>query len=214
MIDFTSMAQCAAAMSHPHRLKLLNVLESGGCSVEALAANAGLSMANASRHLQILRRAFLVDAAREGKNVIYTLRNRAIYGNLIGALAAAQGELDAAMDDLKTDYLQAPEKLEPIAREELLSRLRKGEVTLIDVRAAAEFEIGHIEGALNLPLADLRRRLALIPGNREIVAYCRGPHCVLSRQAVLILQHYGFRARRLAPDSGGSPGHFASPASS
>lgn len=195
--EFDDIAACAGALSHAHRLQLLDHLREGPLCVETLAERTSLSMANASRHLQILRRACLVDAARQGKQVFYSLRDQDEYAALIAALRAVRERQNATVRQLRADYLRARERLQPVSRDQLRELIRDELVTVIDVRPATEFEHGHITGALNIPLGELESRLGALPFDREIVAYCRGPHCILSFEAVAVLQALGFKARRL-----------------
>src|SRR6266404_505622 len=180
---FASLAEIAQALGHAHRLELLEHLGQGERSVEDLAGRAGLTVANTSRHLQLLRRAGLVHGRREGKRVYYRLAEEDAVVGLLGALGRV-GERSSA-------------ELEPVSREELLDRLRSGVVTLLDVRPEDEFARGHLAGALNVPLAQLELRLAELPQHREVVAYCRGPWCVLSFEAVALLRRRGYQVRRL-----------------
>lgn len=195
--DWEDVAERASALGHVHRLTLLELLKSGALSVDDLAERAGLSVPNTSRHLQILRRASMVEAERNGKHVFYRLGDVAEYKALIAALRAVRERNASAMRDLRLDYLRERERLEPISREELLSRLRDDAVTLIDVRPQDEFSTGHIPGALNIPLGLLEACVGSLPSEREIVAYCRGPHCILSFEAVAALQALGYKVRRL-----------------
>ncbi len=195
--EIDDIAACAAALAHPHRVQLLEHLRDGALSVEALAERAHLSMANTSRHLQILRRAYLIEATRQGKQVFYSLRDLDEYAALITALRAIRERQSATVRQLRADYLRARERLEPVSRDQLRALIRDELVTVIDVRPATEFEHGHIAGALSIPLGELEARLGELPSGREIVAYCRGPHCILSFEAVAALQALGFKARRL-----------------
>jgi rhodanese-related sulfurtransferase/DNA-binding MarR family transcriptional regulator len=195
---FASLAEIAQALGHAHRLELLEHLGQGERSVEHLAQRAGLTLANASRHLQLLRRAGLVEGRRDGKRVYYRLANERAVVGLLSALSRLGEEASAEVARVMTTYFRARDELEPVSREDLLDRLRCGTVTLLDVRPEDEFAHGHLPGALNLPLAQLARRLAELPADQEVVAYCRGPWCVLSFEAVALLRREGFRARRLA----------------
>jgi rhodanese-related sulfurtransferase/predicted transcriptional regulator len=193
---FTSLAEIAQALGHAHRLELLEHLGQGERSVELLSARTGLSFANTSRHLQRLRRARLVTARREGKHVHYRLSDDAV----VHALSALQrlGERNVAeVQTVMASYFQARDAMQPVSRDTLLQTLRDGLVTLLDVRPEDEFAMGHLPGAVNIPLADLERRLAELPANQEIVAYCRGAYCVLSFEAVASLRTLGFKVRRL-----------------
>jgi ArsR family transcriptional regulator len=194
---FASLAEVAQALGHANRLELLEHLGQGERSVEDLAARSQLSFANTSRHLQILRRARLVDATRSGKRVLYRLAGEDVIVPLLSALARVGERNVAEIERVMAQYFRARDALEPVSREQLTERLRDGSVTLLDVRPQDEFLTGHIPGALNVPLAELERRLAEMPSDREIVAYCRGPYCVLSFEAVAALRARGFSVRRL-----------------
>jgi len=195
--DLEELAERASALGHAHRLTLLDLLKDGALSVDELAGRASLSLPNTSRHLQILRRASMVEAQRNGKHVFYSLGDVAEYQALIAALRAVRERNAAAVRDLRLDYLRARERLEPISCEELLSRLQDDVVTLIDVRPQDEFSTGHIPGALNIPLGLLEASIGNFPSAREVVAYCRGPHCILSFEVVAALQALGYKVRRL-----------------
>ncbi|WP_202292829.1 ArsR/SmtB family transcription factor [Mesorhizobium sp. 131-2-1] len=194
---FASLAEVAQALGHAHRLELLEHLAQGERSVEGLAARAGLNFANASRHLQILRRARLVEARRRGKHVLYRLAGDAQVVELMKALGRVGERNVAEVNRVMADYFHARDALEAVTREDLVSRLHDGLVTVLDVRSEEEFVLGHLPGALNIPLAELERRLAELPANREVIAYCRGPYCVLSFEAVASLRARGYVVHRL-----------------
>lgn len=194
---FASLAEVAQALGHAHRLELLEHLAQGERSVEGLAARAGLGFANASRHLQILRRARLVEARRHGKHVLYRLAGDAHVVDLMKALGRVGERNVAEVNRIMADYFYARDALEAVSREDLVSRLHDGLVTVLDVRSEDEFALGHLPGALNIPLAELERRLAELPANREVIAYCRGPYCVLSFEAVASLRARGYVVHRL-----------------
>ena len=195
---FESLAGIAQALGHAHRLELLEHLGQGEHSVELLAERTGLTLANASRHLQRLRRAGLVVGRREGKRVFYRLAEEDAAVRLLHALSAFGERSSAEIARVVASYFRARDALEPVSRAELLDRLSCGAVTLLDVRPEDEFAHGHLPGALNVPLAQLARRLSELPPEREVVAYCRGPWCVLSFEAVAMLRGQGYRVRRLA----------------
>ena len=194
---FASLAAIAQALGHAHRLELLEHLGQGERSVEDLATRAGLTVANTSRHLQLLRRAALVEGRREGKRVYYKLSGENAVIGLLNALSRVGERNSAEIARLMASYFRARDELEPVSRAELLERLRAGAATVLDVRPEDEFQQGHLPSALNIPLAQLERRLAELPADREVVAYCRGPWCVLSFEAVAVLRQRGYRARRL-----------------
>jgi rhodanese-related sulfurtransferase len=194
---YESLAEVAQALGHAHRLELLEHLAQGERSVEELSARAKLTFANTSRHLQILRRARLVDSQRDGKHVLYRLAAEAEVVALMLALGRVGERNVAEINRVMTDYFRARDALEAVSREDLASRLRDGLVTVLDVRPEDEFALGHLPGALNIPFAALEHRLAELPVDREVIAYCRGPYCVLSFEAVAALRARGFLVRRL-----------------
>lgn len=194
---FASLAEIAQALGHVHRLELLEHLGQGERSVEDLASRSDLSVANTSRHLQILRRARLVEPRRDGKHTFYSLAGGPEVIRLLRALGYV-GERNAAEVKLvMAAYFRARDGMEPVSRDDLAARLRDGLVTLLDVRPENEFDLGHLPGALSVPLPTLEGRLADLPQARDIVAYCRGPYCVLAFEAVATLRAHGFNARRL-----------------
>ena len=194
---FAGLAEVAQALGHAHRLELLEQIAQGMRSVEELSARANLSFANTSRHLQILRRARLVDTERRGKHVLYRLAGNAEVVELIRALGRVGERNLAEVNRIMTDYFHARDALEPVSREDLIARLRDGLVTVLDVRPEDEFALGHLPGALNIPLGKLEHRVGELPVDREVIAYCRGPYCVLSFEAVAALRARGYLVRRL-----------------
>ncbi|KOF15986.1 ArsR family transcriptional regulator [Ensifer adhaerens] len=196
---FEEFAELARTLASAQRLLLLEHIAQGERSVERLAELSGLSVANASQHLQQLRRAGFVETRREGKRVLYRLGTGPVLG-LLSALRQHAEYNRAQIRDLVADRRDQPDRLEAISREELLLRMREGGVTLLDVRPQDEFTSGHLPGAINIPIEELERRFAELPAQTEIVAYCRGPYCALSFDAVTVLQGKGFSVRRL--DSG------------
>jgi ArsR family transcriptional regulator len=193
---FEHLAAVARSLGSAHRLELLELLAQTERSVEELANLSGLTIANASQHLQQLRRFGLVEARREGKRVIYKLADPEMVV-LMGALSRVTQRNVGAVEKVLNSYFRERDNLEPVSRKELLRRMRDGLVTVIDTRPYEEFAAGHLPGAINLPLSELRRRLRDLPRDLEIVAYCRGPYCVLSYEAVAELRRRGFRAVRL-----------------
>jgi rhodanese-related sulfurtransferase len=194
---FASLAEVAQALGHAHRLELLEHLGQGERSVEDLAVRASLTFANASRHLQILRRASLVATRRNGKRVMYRLAGEGEVVALMKALGCVGERNVAEIERVMAAYFRARDAMEPISRAELIARLQDDLVTVLDVRPEAEFQLGHLPRALNIPLPELEQRLAELPQDREIVAYCRGPYCVLSFEAVAALRARGYAVHRL-----------------
>jgi len=193
---FAQFATVAKSLAHAHRLELLEQLAQGERSVETLAHKAGLSLANASQHLQQMRRAGLLAARRDGKFVFYSLADDAVL-DLVSALRRIAERNVAEVQRVIRSYFDRRDDLEAVSREELLERSRAGMVTVLDVRPEDEFALGHLPGALNVPLRELEARLGEIDPTQEVVAYCRGPYCVLSYEAVAALRARGFKARRL-----------------
>ena len=193
---FEQFAAVARTLGSAHRLELLELLAQTERSVEELAGLSGLALANASQHLQQLRRLGLVEARRDGTRVIYKLADPEVVV-LLGALARVTQRNVGAVEKVLSSYFRERDNLEPVSRKELLRRMRDELVTLIDTRPPEEFNAGHLPGALNLPLSTLRRRLSELPRDREIVAYCRGAYCVLSYEAVAEFRKRGFKAFRL-----------------
>jgi rhodanese-related sulfurtransferase/DNA-binding MarR family transcriptional regulator len=188
-----AFARVGKALANPHRVEVLDLLAQGERSVEVLAARADISVALASAHLQILRRAGLVASRRDGNRILYRLANDDAYG-LLTALRTVAARLGDA-EQAARRYLGTP--VEAVSREELLARVRAGVAIVVDLRPAEEYEAGHIAGALSIPLPDLEARLAELSADVEIVAYCRGPYCAMSPQGVALLERLGRRARRL-----------------
>jgi ArsR family transcriptional regulator len=193
---FAQFAAVAKTLGHAHRLELLEQVAQGERSVEVLAQRTGLSIANASQHLQHLRRAGLVTAARDGKFVYYQLADDAVL-DLVAALHRIAERNVAEVGRVLRSYFHDRDSLEPVSREELLKRSRAGAVTILDVRPEDEFALGHLPNAMNVPLRELETRLSELDPKKEIIAYCRGPYCVLSFEAVAALRAHGFKARRL-----------------
>ena len=190
------LARVGKALSHGNRLELLDFIAQGPRSVDELATMTRLSVANASKHLQELRRAGLVRARKEGLRVYYELAGADVVA-LIAALGRVAETRLAEMEQLVRTYITARDNLEPIPAAELFKRSKLGLVTVLDVRPAKEFAAGHLPGAINVPVEDLAQRLRKLPKGREVIAYCRGPYCLLSVDAVALLRTKGFKARRL-----------------
>ena len=190
------LARVGKALASGNRLELLEFVAQGPRSVEELAAMTRLSVANASKHLQELRRAGLVRARKEGLRVFYEVAGPDVV-DLISALGLVAETRLAEMAQLVRSYISARDDLEPIPAAELLKRAKQGLVTVLDVRPATEFAAGHLPGAINVPVEDLGKQVKKFPKGREVIAYCRGPYCLLSVDAVALLRTKGFRARRL-----------------
>jgi rhodanese-related sulfurtransferase len=194
---FDEFARAAKALASGRRIELLDVLANGERTVEALATEVCLSVANTSQHLQVLRQAGLVTARREGTSVHYRLAAPEVFQLWQALRTMAAGRL-AEVERLAAAYLGARDQLEPVTRQELARRLQDGDhLVVLDVRPAAEHAAGHLPGAVSIPVAELRRRLSELPGDREIVAYCRGPYCAFAHEAVAVLREEGVQARRL-----------------
>jgi ArsR family transcriptional regulator len=193
---FVQFAAVAKSLGHAHRLELLEQLAQGERTVEVLAQRTGLSTANASQHLQQMRRAGMLTTRRDGKFVYYRLVDDAVL-DLLAALRRIAERNSAEVERVIRTYFLDRDSLEPVSRDELLQQTRAGLVTVLDVRPPDEFALGHLPGAVNIPLRELEARLADLDPSQEIVAYCRGPYCVLSYEAVAALRTKGFKARRL-----------------
>ncbi len=194
-------ARIGKAVASPKRIELLELLCQGERRVDSLAQATRMGVTNASQHLQVLKAAGLVETRREGTRIHYRAADERVCG-LISELGAVARARLVEVERLARDYLEAPEELEPVTRQELLRRLSRRDIVVIDVRPADEYQLAHIRGAVSMPLADLKRRLRELPKSALIVAYCRGPYCVLAPQALALLRARGFRARRL---EGGLP---------
>ncbi|HEX3211496.1 MAG TPA: metalloregulator ArsR/SmtB family transcription factor [Actinomycetota bacterium] len=194
---FDEFARVAKALASGRRIELVDVLANGERTVEALAGEVGLSVANTSQHLQILRQAGLVGSRRHGTSVHYRLAGPEVF-ELWRTLRTLAASRLAEVERLAVAYLGGRDDLEPVTREELARRLEDGDdLVVLDVRPAAEYAAGHLPGAVSIPVGELRRRLAELPADREVVAYCRGPYCAFAHEAVELLREEGFAARRL-----------------
>ncbi len=196
---YEQFARIGKALGSPRRLELLDLLAQGERSVEELASEAGLGLTSCSAHLQILHHARLVVTRKQGTRVYYSLASDDVARLYVSVRDVAAGLL-AEVAPAQEAYLG--EDVEQIAREELLRRARSGQATVLDVRPRAEYAAGHIPGAVSIPITQLEERLAELPADAEIVAYCRGPYCVFAHEAVRLLRSNGRTARRLA---GGMP---------
>ena len=195
-VVYEHVARIGKAVASPVRLQLLDVLSQGARTVEALAAQAGQSVATTSHHLQVLRRARLVEAEKAGVHVTYRLADARVGEFFLDLRTLAENRL-AEIEQVTRQYLSGRRTMERLGSDELVRRVRAGDVTLIDVRPREEYLAGHIPGAISVPLAELDTRLATLPAAQDVVAYCRGPYCVMALKAVDRLRRRGFRAHRL-----------------
>jgi len=193
---YEEFSRIGKAVSSPKRLELLDLLCQGERTVEVLANEAGLSLANASQHLQVLRTARLVESEKRGQFVIYRITDEAVCEFFLSMRVLAEREL-AEVEQLKRRFLGGKKGMEPVDRDSLIQRVKEGTVIVLDVRPTEEYQSGHIPGAISIPLEKLEQRLSELPQGQEIVAYCRGPYCVLAIQAVEILRAKGFHAIRM-----------------
>lgn len=196
-----AFASVAKAIGNEHRLDLLEHLAQGERSVEALAERTGISLVSVSQHLQALRKSGLVEARREGRHVFYRVADDGVL-RLIASLRDVAERQVAEVDRIVSGYFRDRDSLEAVSRDELFERLRDGLVTILDVRPEDEFAEAHLPGAVNVPLSQLRERMDELPRDLDVVAYCRGPWCVLAFEAVALLRESGLSARRL---EGGLP---------
>ena len=193
---YEQFSRIGKAVSSPKRLELLDLLCQGERTVDVLAKESGLTVANTSQHLQVLRTARLVEAEKVGLFVTYRLADNAVCEFFRTMRVLAESRL-AEVEQIKRRFLEGREGMEPVDRDALIKRVRKGTVTVLDVRPIEEYQAGHIPGAMSIPLKDLERHLSEFPHDQEIVAYCRGPYCVLAMEAVEILRAKGYKAVRL-----------------
>lgn len=193
---YEQLGRVARALDSPQRLEILDLLAQGERSVEDLAREADLSVANTSRHLQVLRGARLVEARKEGLRVFYRPADPEVLAAARGIRTLAERRL-AEIDRLVKGALETRDDLEAVPRQELLRRMREGSAVVVDVRPREEYRAGHIAGALSIPVEELPRQLRRIPARKEVVAYCRGPYCLFAYDAVSTLRRHGRRARRL-----------------
>jgi len=193
---YTILAKMVKAMANPHRLEIVDLLGQGEKSVEEIASETNMSVANASQHLQVLKTANLVDIRREKNFVHYRLAHEEIYKSWKN-LRELGMERVSEIDKLLRDFREKKDGLEPINLKELLKRLKSKNIVLLDVRPEREYNKGHIPQAINIPLEELSPKLKMLPKSKEYVAYCRGPFCVFADEAVNVLSKKGFKARRL-----------------
>lgn len=193
---YEQFARVGKAISAPKRLELLDLLSQSPRTVEALAEQAAISTANASQHLQVLRAARLVESEKKGLYVEYRLADDEVARFYLALRGLAESRL-AEVEQVTRTYFQTRGAMEAVAGDELLRRAKSGAVTVLDVRPVEEYRAGHIPGALSIPVDELEARLKELPKNREVVAYCRGPYCVMAVEAVELLRKKGFKARRM-----------------
>jgi len=193
---YQQFARIGKALSNSNRLELIDLLAQCERPVEALAEQAHLSIANTSQHLQVLREVHLVKARKDGLQVYYQLADQGVLDLLRNLQYLAQRQL-AEVDRTVRLYYENPAQLEPVDARELLNRMEQGKVLVLDVRPSVEYQAGHIPSAVSIPITELEGRLAELPKDREIVAYCRGPYCLYAPEAVELLAKSGYKARRL-----------------
>ncbi|HKH90180.1 MAG TPA: metalloregulator ArsR/SmtB family transcription factor [Gemmatimonadaceae bacterium] len=192
---YAQFARIGHAAASPKRIELLDLLAQGEKTVETLAEQAATPLKNTSAHLRVLREARLVETRREGTYVLYRLADDDVLRFLRSLQTLARQRL-AEVEQVTQKYLTSRDALEPVTLDELRRLVRDGDVTVLDVRPREEYDAGHIPGALSVPVAELERRLGELPKRKEVIAYCRGPWCVYSVEAVEVLREHGFRARR------------------
>lgn len=193
---YSQFARMGKAVSAPKRLELLDLLCQSPRTVEALAEQAAVSVANASQHLQVLRAARLVEADKKGLYVEYRLADDEVCRFFMALRGLAESRL-AEVERVTREYFEQRDALETVSGDELIRRVKRGEVTVLDVRPAEEYQAGHIPGALSIPVGELKARLKELPKGREVVAYCRGPYCIMAAEALTVLRKGGFKAHRL-----------------
>ncbi len=194
---YEQFARLGKALASPHRLELLDVLAQCERTVEALAQETGMSIANASQHLQVLRAAHLVEVRREGVSMYYRMADESVFRMWQAVRTVGEAQL-AEIDRVVQTFLLERTRLQPIDAHEVLKLLSDDQIILLDVRPVEEYEASHLPRARSIPVTELEARLAELPADREIVAYCRGPYCVFADEAVALLRTRGYSARRLA----------------
>jgi rhodanese-related sulfurtransferase len=193
---YSQMGRIGKALASPKRLELLDLLCQADRTVEALAAETKMSVANTSQHLQSLQAARLVEATKTGRYVVYRLAD-ALVGDFFRSFRLLAQERLTEIEQIRKSFFTHGVSVDPVDRETLLRRVQQKKAIVIDVRPASEYLTAHIAGALPIPLEELQQRLSELPRNKEVVAYCRGPFCVLAEEAVELLRSRGFRAARL-----------------
>lgn len=193
---YEQFARIGKAMASPKRIEIIELLSQGERPVESIAEATGMTVGNTSAHLKALRQAGLVSSRREGTTIFYTIADESVSGFLGAIRDLARARL-GEVRQVVTDWFDARDELEPVSRKELRARLKDGEVVVIDVRPRQEYEAGHIPGAISIPLDRLPQEASTLPKGREVIAYCRGPYCVLAPEALTILRSKGLIARRL-----------------
>lgn len=193
---YNELAKITKSMANPHRLEIIELLAQGDFSVEQIAEQTNLPIANASQHLQVLKTAMLVDINRQGNFIYYQLANNNVF-KAWKALRELGVERIATIEKLVRDFRQSKFKFESVTIEGLLQKLESGKVTILDVRPQTEFNKGHIANAVSIPIDELKERMSELPKRTEIIAYCRGPFCVYADEAVAMLSKAGYKATRL-----------------
>ncbi len=192
---YGQLARIGKSLASGPRLEILDILCQGPRTVEVLAKQVGQSVANTSHHLQVLRQSRLVETEKQGVHVSYRLADEKVCAFFLSLRQLAESRL-LEIEQVTREFLEARHAMQPVDRDELVERVRCGEVTVLDVRPPEEYRAGHIPGALSIPLEELSRHMATLPRDREVVAYCRGPYCVLAVEAVERLRQHGFQATR------------------
>ncbi len=193
---YSELARITKSLANPHRLEIIELLAQGDYSVEQIAEQTNLPIANTSQHLQVLKNAQLVDINRHGNFIYYRLANSNVF-KAWKALRELGVERIATIEKLVKDFRQSKFKFESVTIEGLLLRLESGKVTILDVRPTTEFNKGHIANAISIPIDELKARMGELPKRTEIIAYCRGPFCVYADEAVALLNKAGYKATRL-----------------
>lgn len=193
---YEELAKITKALANPHRLEIIELLAQGEFSVEQIASQTSLSVANASQHLQVLKASQLVEVTRQGNFIHYRLANTNVF-KAWKALRELGVERIASIEKLVRDFRQSKFKFESVTIDELIKKIESGKITILDVRPEAEFKSGHIANAVSIPIDQLHKRLKELPKRNEIITYCRGPFCVYADEAVALLNKAGYKAIRL-----------------